>query len=179
MGAAMRKNSTRRVIEYGWRVWFAIGLFWLVAGCAASAKPAAEEPIPLVVWDLEDLRPMGHGQMEIGEVLSGQLAAHLSQNPGFQMVERQHLLKAIEELHLASSELADPDTRLRLGRIIGARQMVFGAFQVIGPSLRLDLRRVDVTSGRIIKTASATAVTADLESWLSSIEKAANVLMAP
>ncbi len=132
----------------------------------------------LAVWDLEDLSPMEHGLVGMGEILSGQVMAGLAQNPAFQMVERQQLLKAIEELHLASSDLADPETRLRLGRIIGARQMVFGAFQVIGPNLRLDLRRVDVASGRILKTSSATAAAADLNLCLSAAEDAATALIA-
>ncbi|MFZ1987296.1 MAG: hypothetical protein WAU91_22995, partial [Desulfatitalea sp.] len=86
---------------------------------------------------------------------------------------------AIEELHLGSSDLADPETRLRLGRIIGAQQMIFGAFQVIGKQLRLDLRRVDVASGKILKTASGTATAADLNEWLRAADEAAAALMMP
>ncbi|MBI5895872.1 MAG: hypothetical protein HZB24_07695 [Desulfobacterales bacterium] len=162
----------------GLAVWIVIGFLWLMA-CAGSAPPAGEGPASLAVWDLEDLSPMAHGQAGMGEILSGQITSRLAQNPDLQMVERQQLLKAIEELHMGSSDLADPEARLRLGRIIGAQQMIFGAFQVIGPSLRLDLRRVDVASGKILKTASATAATADLNQWMLSADEAAAALMAP
>jgi len=162
----------------GLRLWIAISFLGLMA-CAGSSQPAAEGPISLAVWDLEDLSPMAHGQAGMGEILSAQITARFAQNTSFQMVERQQLLKAIEELHVGSSDLAAPDTRLRLGQLIGARQMVFGAFQVIGPSLRLDLRRVDVASGKILKTASDTAASADLNQWLSAADEAAVALMAP
>lgn len=163
---------------FGLRLWIAIG-FWGLMACAGSPQPAGQGPISLAVWDLEDLSPMVHGQAGMGEILSGQIAARFAQNTGFQMVERQQLLKAIEELHVGSSDLGYPETRLRLGRLIGARQMVFGAFQVIGPSLRLDLRRVEVASGKILKTASATVASADLNQWLSAADEAALVLIAP
>jgi hypothetical protein len=162
----------------GWSAWVIIG-FWGLMACAGGVQPKGETRVPLAVWDLEDLSPMAHGQAGMGEILSGQITSRFSQSDDYQMVERQQLLKAVEELHLGSSDLADPETRLRLGRIVGARQMVFGAFQVIGPNLRLDLRRVDVASGKILKAASATAVVGDLSQWMVSADEAAAALMAP
>jgi len=166
--------------RWGLSLWFWIAISFLgLMACAGSSQPADEGPVSLAVWDLEDLSPMARGQVGMGEILSGQITSRFGQSTSFQMVERQQLLKAIEELHLGSSDLADPETRLRLGRLIGARQMVFGAFQVIGASVRLDLRRVDVASSKIVKTASATAATADLNQWLSAADEAAVALMAP
>lgn len=170
---------TNRAQRALWR-WVAIvtALAGLIA-CAASGPSVGGRPVSAAVWDLEDLSSMGHGQAGMGEVLSGQIAARIGEDGNYQMVERQNLLKAIEELHLGSSDLADPETRLRLGRIIGAQQMIFGAFQVVGKQLRLDLRRVDVASGKILKTASGTAATADLNEWLRAADEAASALIAP
>jgi curli biogenesis system outer membrane secretion channel CsgG len=115
----------------------------------------------------------------MGEVLAGQIAARLGQAGRYKVVERQQLIKALEELNIGSSELADAQTRLRLGGMLGARQMVFGAFQAVGPMLRLDLRRVDVASGRILSTATATANIQDISGWLQAADQAAAELIQP
>jgi curli biogenesis system outer membrane secretion channel CsgG len=145
----------------------------------AVAAPKPPGPVSVAVWDFEDLSPIGHGQQAMGELLSGQVAASLDTTGAYQVVERQELLRVIEELHLGSSQLADAETRLRLGRIIGARQMVFGAFQVIGSSMRLDVRRVDVASGKVLKTANHTAASDDISAWLDAAQQAAATLILP
>jgi hypothetical protein len=156
-------------------------ILWLLAlflaACAGSQPMTPQPPISLAVWDLEDLSPAGHGQTGMQTLLTGQIAARLGENPAYQLVERQQLLKAIEELHLGSSALADPQTRLKLGRLIGAQQMVFGAFQAIGGTLRMDLRRVDVASGKILKTAIGEAAVKDMSNWFQVADQAAEELI--
>ncbi len=137
------------------------------------------QPVSVAVWDLEDLSPVAHGQAGIGEFLAAKITERISEMKAYQAVERQELLKAIEELNIGSSDLADAQTRLKLGRVIGARQMVFGAFQVAGSSLRLDLRRVDVASGKILKTGTGLASAENISGWLSAADRAAIELMAP
>jgi curli biogenesis system outer membrane secretion channel CsgG len=115
----------------------------------------------------------------MGNLLASQVAAHLEAAPGFRVVERQALVKALEELNLGSSELTDDQTRLRLGHIIGARQMIFGAFQQFGGALRVDLRRVDVSSGKILKTATATTTVTGAGGLLDAADLAAQTITAP
>ena len=55
--------------------------------------------------------------------------------------------------------------------------MIFGAYQVIADQMRLDLRMVDVETGRIIKTAEKTAGGGDLSGWLKAAEAAAKELI--
>lgn len=152
---------------------------WLVAGFAACSGMATRHPISLAVWDFEDLSPGGPGREGMGEMLAAQVAARLADAGAYQVVERKDLLKVMEELHLGSTQLADADTRLRLGRIIGAQQMIFGAFQVIGPTMRLDIRCVDVASGRIIKTAKGLAAAGGEGAWLDAANRAAAELITP
>jgi len=78
------------------------------------------------------------------------------QGKGYQVVERQRLLFLLEELHLGSGVLADESTRLRLGRLCGARWMVFGGYQTIGGQARVDLRLVEVETGKVLKAAQRT-----------------------
>lgn len=149
----------------------------ILAACAGGAAHMTDRPVAIAVWDLEDLSPVAHGQADMGEMLAGQIAARLDEAPAYQLVERQQLLKAMAELQLGSSELADPQTQLKLGRIIGARQMVFGAYQAVGGTLRIDLRRVEVSSGKVLKTATAEAAVKDLGGWLQAADQAAGELV--
>jgi len=169
------KSATKEIV-----FWPAIGvLFMVIAACAGAGPPMEGLKISVAVWEPQDLSPMPHGQEGIGDFLAGRIVQRITEMQAYQAVERQELIKAMEELNIGSSELADAQAQLRLGRIIGAQQMVFGAFQVAGSSLRLDLRRVDVASGKILKTATALAKAQDIDGWLSAADHAALDLMAP
>jgi len=151
----------------------------LVLACAGAGPTEPPQPETLAIWDLEDLSVSPRVHAGMGELLAGQIASRLGQTGLYKVVERQQLIKALEELHIGSSELADAQTRLRLGGMLGARQMVFGAFQAVGPMLRLDLRLVDVASGRILSTATATTNIQDIGGWLQAAERAAGDLVKP
>jgi curli biogenesis system outer membrane secretion channel CsgG len=162
-------------------IWLPIVVLVLagLASCSGSRTRYPAGPIGVAVWDFEDLSPMEHGQDGLSEMLTARVTARIDEAGGYQMVERKKLLRVMEELHLGSSQLADADTRLRLGRLIGARQLVFGAFQVIGRTMRLDLRCVDVDSGRILRTAKGIAASEGVGAWLDAADKAAAELITP
>jgi hypothetical protein len=149
----------------------AIGMY-----ACASVAPSQGSSV-LAVWDLEELSPLAIPNPHLGNLLAGQIMAHVDAGGRYKVVDRDNLMKILEELQLGSSELADPGTRLRLGRIMGAEQMVFGAFQMIGRMQRVDLRLVDVSTGKILKTASGMAGTADLNGWLLATDQAAAELL--
>lgn len=149
--------------------------FLSAAGCAhtQSAPPAAQGPPTVAVWDLEDL---GASQPGLGEILSAQVAEAIQAQGRYAVIEREKLLLALGELRLGSSELADEGTRLRLGRIAGARYMVFGGYQVVAGRMRLDLRLVEVETGKIRKAVSRTADGGDLAAWLAGARAAGSEL---
>jgi hypothetical protein len=91
-------------------------------------------------------------------------------------VEIQRLLLILDELNLGTSALAHETTRLKLGRMVGARLMVFGGYLVFAEQMRLDLRLVDVETGGVIKTAAKTVSATELTGWLEAAEAGANEL---
>jgi PBP1b-binding outer membrane lipoprotein LpoB len=153
---------------------------FLLYGCAAApvVPPAvsSEKKQTLAVWDLENLSPLGTAQMDLGNLLSARIMETVQQ-AGYTTIEREKLELALRELNLGSSSLADSSTRLRIGRIAGARWMIFGAYQVVADQMRLDLRMVEVETGRIIKAAEKTAGGGDLSGWLKAAEAAAKELI--
>lgn len=141
---------------------------------------ASEAPYPgnaaVAVWDLDNLTPAASAGDDMGELLSSQVIDAIQKNGDHPVVERQRLILAMEELKLGSSLLADEETRLRLGRLTGARLMVFGSYQIIGGSMRIDLRLVEVETGKIIKAVQKVSPSSDLAGWLNSARAAAEEL---
>lgn len=132
----------------------------------------------IAVWDLDDLSPSAYAQQaNLGEILSGKIIEAVQAKGEYSVIERQRLLLALEELHLGSSSLADEDTRLKLGKITGASFMIFGGYQIIGDTMRLDLRLVEVETGKIKKAVQKTASASDLAGWLDAAGKAAEELL--
>lgn len=161
-----------------------IGIPWAIAPlfCALlivlSLSSCATGPVPddqrkgLAVWDLEDVSP-GVSGVDIGELLSGRVVEVMKGRGDYTVVERTRLVRVLEELRLGSSTLADEETRLRVGRLAGARFMVFGGYMVIAGKMRLDLRLVDVESGKVLKAVQKTAASNNISGWLDAAGKAA------
>jgi curli biogenesis system outer membrane secretion channel CsgG len=157
------------------RLWFFFILSVFIAGCATGPE-VYEGPKNIAVWDLEDLSPMGDGRPDLGEFLSLRVIETLKKMGGYNVIERERLSLALEELNLGTSSLADESTRLRLGRLIGAQLMIFGGYQVIAEKMRLDLRLVEVGSGRILHAVEKTVSASDLSGWLNAAEAATREL---
>jgi hypothetical protein len=95
---------------------------------------------------METIQSVDH----LRRVLPEMLLARLVQSPGLRMVERLRLRELLEEQKLGSTELVSQDSRVRLGRILGAKRMVFGDFVLFGSTLRLDVRVVDVETSQVL-----------------------------
>jgi curli biogenesis system outer membrane secretion channel CsgG len=140
-------------------------------GCASMPGPTG--PRAVAVWNLEDVSPEASSQPDLGQVLSGEILQTIKERADVRVVEREKLVAIMEELKLGSSDLADDSTRLRVGRMIGAAEMVFGGYMVVGGTMRIDLRRVDVETGKVVKTAKKTAGSNDITGWIKASQDAA------
>jgi len=150
-------------------------ILWFPSCAAPPTRP--EQGAAVAVWDLENLSLSTSGQPDLGEILSGQVIETLKSRGDYAVVERKRLLLALEELRLGTSALVDESTRLRLGKLVGARWMVFGAYLVVGGQMRLDLRLVEVETGKVKKAVEKTSASRDLNDWLAVTRKAAEELL--
>ncbi len=120
----------------------------------------------LVLWDFDNntIGPMEaiQGAEHLSRVLPEALTAKLSQNPGLRIVERVHLRELLEEQKLGASDVADQGARLRLGKILGASNMIFGEYIALGPVIRVDVRLVDVATSQILLSEPITGSEDDL-----------------
>lgn len=152
-------------------------LLLLLAGCASTDTPPPPGGQPgntvVAIWDLDNLSPQPDSVPDLGEIMAAKVIEIFKRSPVITIVEREKLLLALEELNLGSSEVVDESTRLRLGRLVQAQQMVFGSYMVIEDMVRIDLRLVDVETGVVTRTAQKMAVSGDLDSWFAATEEAA------
>lgn len=82
-------------------------------------------------------------------VLMSQLGDHLNASGRVKVVERVIIDRLLEELNLGSSELADPETALRLGRILAARLVGTGSLYYLPQGTLLSLRLIDTETTAI------------------------------
>ena len=81
-------------------------------------------------------------------VLMAQLADHLNASGRVRMVERVLMERLLEELNLGSSDLANPETALKLGRVLAAKLIGTGSLFYLPQGTLLSLRLIDTeTSG--------------------------------
>ena len=151
-------------------------LFTFFSGCT-SAPLMDQQTSAVAVWDLEDLNPDEAIGSDMGELLAAKVIETLKESSTFQVVERERLILALEELTRGSTLMVDESTRLRIGRIVGARFMIFGGYFVLGSMMRLDLRLVEVETGCIVNAAQKTTSAGDLNGWLRVARQAAEELI--
>ena len=152
-------------------------LAFIAAGCASQTAPTPVGPPALAVWPLEDLSLPGSTQTNVAELMTAAVMEAVEAHGAYIMVERERLLAVLQELSLGSSDLAADATSLRIGRIAGARLMIFGAYQAIASQMRVDLRLVEVETGKVRNTAKQTAAAGNLSGWLQAAAVATQDLL--
>jgi curli biogenesis system outer membrane secretion channel CsgG len=157
--------------------------FLVVFVCIATLVACAPKPISyetgvtIAVWDLDNVSTFDSTRPDLGELLSAKVIETLIRKGTYSVVERERLLLALEELRLGTTSLGDKSARLKLGRLVGARLMVFGGYQIIEKMMRVDLRMVEVESGKVLKAVQKTTSATDLSGWLNAVSEAAAELL--
>jgi len=82
-------------------------------------------------------------------VLMARLADHLNGSGRVQVVERVLIERLLEELNLGSSELANPETALKLGKVLAAKLIGTGSLYYLPQGTLLSLRLIDTETSAI------------------------------
>jgi len=79
----------------------------------------------------------------LSEVLTAELSGMLNGSGRVRVVERAILDRLLAELNLGSSDLADPETKLKLGRVFASRLIGTGSITYLQQGALLSLRLID------------------------------------
>lgn len=82
--------------------------------------------------------------------IADMLITDLSKVKGVNIVEREKLEKLIQEIKLGQSKYFDPATAQKLGKGLGAQNILTGSFYLLDNTLRIDARLIDVQTGGIV-----------------------------
>ena len=77
------------------------------------------------------------------------LITDLSNVKSIQIVEREKLESLLKEIELGEGKFIDPNTAQKLGKGLGAGYMLTGSYLIMGETMRIDARLVDVGTGEI------------------------------
>lgn len=107
---------------------------------------------PMVVSFVDFQEQGGLSEREgMSIVLTSQLADQLKASGRVKVVDRVLLDRLLEELNLGSSELADPETSLKLGRVLAARVMGTGTLFTMPEGTLLTMRLIDTETTAVDK----------------------------
>jgi len=84
------------------------------------------------------------------------MITELSPIKTLKFVERQKINQLIQEMQLAQSGLVSEETGVQVGKLIGAKYLIFGSYMVFDKKVRIDVRIVQVETGLTIKAEQAT-----------------------
>jgi len=121
----------------------------VVAKCTAAP---GDHPSRLAVLTIENSAHLFPGFVQSMPTM---LVTELVQKTGEQLVERAKIEEAMKELGLESNGVT-ADGSMKIGQWVGAERILLGNFNQIGSSYRLDLRIIEVSTGRIMAASQAT-----------------------
>lgn len=127
-----------------------------VAGLVAPQAQAQREGKPTVAIlyfnnnaftkDARDLDGLTKGVPDF-------LITEMSSNPNIRVIERDQVVKLLDEQKLITGGQVDRETAVKVGKLLGAQHMIFGGFMADPKgNFRIDARAVNVQTGEIEHT---------------------------
>jgi tetratricopeptide (TPR) repeat protein len=128
------------------------GRFRSPAARPAAAGAADDWTSPVMALSVlpfqDQSQPGAFGRIGLESLVQQELIREL-QGRGFTLVERRLLDKVLAEVKLGSSELADQDTQIKLGKVLAARLMVSGVLNSQGSGLSASVRAIDTETTQL------------------------------
>ena len=110
---------------------------WTSPALAVSVLPFQDQTLP-----------GSAGRVGLESLVQQEVIREL-QARGFTIVERRLLDKVLAEVRLGSSELADQDTQIKLGKVLAARLMVSGTLNSQGAAVGASVRAIDTETTQL------------------------------
>lgn len=127
------------------------------SAAASAAAPGGEADTwtsrPMIVTFLDMKESGGLAARDgLAMALSTRLGEMLQKSGRVQVVDRALIEQLLSELNLGSSDLADPATALKLGRILAAKLIGTGTLMHLSDSTMISLRLIDTETSAVART---------------------------
>lgn len=131
----------------------------LSTGQASAHKPRTIAVLPFENRSLADARRYDALCRGLADFMSTELSVFSS----LEVVERAELSKIMKEIALGQSGAFEEGSAAEVGNLLGAEILVLGSFMKdMGSRIRVDIRMVEVESGRVLKAEEASGRTKNL-----------------
>jgi TolB-like protein len=97
-----------------------------------------------------------------GKALASFMIADLAATQNLRLIDREHLAEVLREQMISATDLADPRTRVQVGKILGAKYFIFGTYTIVGGQAALTARMDSVETGQIVQADSVSGDEADM-----------------
>jgi hypothetical protein len=128
----------------------------------------------MIVYDLQTTAQLN----VVGLILSEALREELFALGGFDLINREDMGQAIQEMKLQQSGLIDDKQALQIGKWMAANQTITGNLGIIGDALILQTKRTDLQTMVILSRGSARAGAGKEEELLNALPALAQKLIA-
>ena len=119
---------------------------------AKTLKESAPRPLKIAVFDLTT--PDG-GTCGLGSIAAEDLTTKIFRFDEFEVIERRQLSKVLEEQKMSASDLLDPNSAARVGRVLGAKGIVTGTITSMGEHYCFNVRIILVESSSVVAVADS------------------------
>jgi TolB-like protein len=135
------------------RVWTSMKAWVLAALVVAPVLAMAQASAPVVAVLYFDNNSFGkdHGDYDgLGKGIADLLINDMASNASMRVVERDRIQSILQEQSLVQTKSIDPQTAVRLGKLLGAQYMITGGFMSDGKgTLLVTSRVISVETGAI------------------------------
>ncbi len=135
--------------------WRSVMALTLAAGLAAPQVLLGQDSRPgVAVMPFEDGGSYGQDAEDFEALTVGMqqlLLTEFAINDALRVVERGRINDLLAEMELGASGTVDAGTAAQVGKLVGARYMVFGSFIDWYGDFRVNARIVNVETGEIVK----------------------------
>jgi len=121
----------------------------LTAACSSNMRNVSDAPpdpvISVIDFQVEDMN------LTQARAVTDRVTYYLGRHKGLKIIEREDAEKIFDETGFQMSGACDTDECIsQVGKIVGASYMVAGKASKAGDFYHLDLRLINVTTGRMI-----------------------------
>ena len=141
-----------------------------------AAQTPASTATTVAVLDFSNSALVGTtNYAPLSKGIADMLITQLAVNKSIRVVEREQLQAVLTEIDLAGSTKVDPQTAVKLGKLLGARYFLTGGF-IVDPRerMRLDIRAVNVETSEVVYVETVSGKAEDIISLIGDLSTKVN-----
>ncbi|MBL7961296.1 tetratricopeptide repeat protein [bacterium] len=121
-------------------------LIFLLCGSIIAQEETKPQKITIAVLPFENITKNAEEDW-LSSGLSEQITNGLAKINSLKVVERAQMEKVLTEQNFQLSDIADPNSSVKIGNVLSAGKLLVGSYQVVNETISVTARIVDVETG--------------------------------